>query len=375
MGRKYGCDLAYTPMLHSKIFAETPRYRQDHFQSNALDRPLAVQFCANNPKTLLKAARLVEDHCDAVDLNFGCPQDIARRGKYGSFLMEDWDRVHDLILTLKLNLKVPVWAKIRVFPDLDKTIAYARMIEAAGASVICIHGRTRDQKGNDPGPAHLERIRDVAAQLRVPVIANGNIQSYADALHVLKVTNCQAVMSAVGLLTQPAIFSGQRPEPIEMAREYLSFADEYAAHFRMVRPHLFQMLYAHLRHRPDLLATLAKTKQTDAGALASYSPFLDLVLAEVGTLEEAQAEQQKMRELEDAAAAAAAVAAENGDQLDASSDDGQVTVSLDGRKLTKRDYKTLLRKQRTMQRTKQAFAAAAIIHSGKPPPIIDTQRA
>lgn len=44
MGRKYGCDLAYTPMLHSKIFAETSRYRKDHFQTDAEDRPLVVQF-------------------------------------------------------------------------------------------------------------------------------------------------------------------------------------------------------------------------------------------------------------------------------------------------------------------------------------------
>lgn len=44
MGRKYGCDLAYTPMLHSKIFSETSRYRKDHFQTDEEDRPLVVQF-------------------------------------------------------------------------------------------------------------------------------------------------------------------------------------------------------------------------------------------------------------------------------------------------------------------------------------------
>ena len=118
MGRQYGCELAYTPMFHSKIFSETPRYRREHFQTDAADRPLAVQFCANNPRTLLRAARFVEGECDAVDINLGCPQDIARRGKYGSFLMDDPDRVHDLVLTLKHELSTPVWAKIRYTPAL-----------------------------------------------------------------------------------------------------------------------------------------------------------------------------------------------------------------------------------------------------------------
>jgi tRNA-dihydrouridine synthase 1 len=61
MGRKYGCDLCYTPMLHSKIFSETPKYRREHFQTDPTDRPLVVQFCANNPDTLLRAATMVAD--------------------------------------------------------------------------------------------------------------------------------------------------------------------------------------------------------------------------------------------------------------------------------------------------------------------------
>jgi len=60
------------------------------------DRPLLIQFCANSPPQLLAAAKILEPHCDAIDINLGCPQEIARRGRYGAFLMEDWDLIHEM---------------------------------------------------------------------------------------------------------------------------------------------------------------------------------------------------------------------------------------------------------------------------------------
>ena len=71
--RKYGAQLCYTPMFHAKNFANDAKYREKNFKPCAEDRPLFVQFCANDPDILLAAAKHVENDCDAVDINLGCP--------------------------------------------------------------------------------------------------------------------------------------------------------------------------------------------------------------------------------------------------------------------------------------------------------------
>jgi tRNA-dihydrouridine synthase 1 len=89
---------------------------------------------------------MIEDCVDAIDLNFGCPQGIAKRGNYGSFLLSSPDLIVSLISHLHQNLKVPVTAKIRILPDEAQTIQLVKRIELAGASLITVHGRTKEQK-------------------------------------------------------------------------------------------------------------------------------------------------------------------------------------------------------------------------------------
>jgi len=157
------------------VDASNKTYRNSNFDmisgeegDPTTDRPLIVQFCANDPEQLLISAKVVESHCEAVDLNLGCPQDIAKRGHYGSFLQDDWELIYKLsesyrfqlpsffliffflsVNTLHVNLSVPVTAKFRVFPTVEKTVEYARMLERAGAQIITCHGRIREQRGQN----------------------------------------------------------------------------------------------------------------------------------------------------------------------------------------------------------------------------------
>ena len=221
--------LAYTPMLHARLFKEQAKVRDQHFQpingslesteksdlplyldgNPATDRPLFVQFCANKADDLLEAAKYVAPYCDAVDLNLGCPQGIARTGKYGAFLQEDWQTIYALINRLHHELAVPVTAKIRILHTKEKTLEYAKMILSAGASILTVHGRRREQKAQNMGVADWAMIRYLRDNLptETVIFANGNILNHSDIQPCLKATGADAVMSAEGNLSDPTIFA------------------------------------------------------------------------------------------------------------------------------------------------------------------------
>lgn len=240
--------LAYTPMFHARMFADTPKYRESHFQpirtaipsppdsyhasqytegslyldgNTKIDRPLFVQFCANEPAELLAAAQHVQPWCDAVDLNLGCPQGIAKRGHYGSFLQEDWDTIYKLVNNLHQNLDIPITAKIRIQETKEKTLDYAKMILNAGASILTVHGRQRHQKGHNTGLADWSVIRYLRDNLPPDTVlfANGNILRHDDIATCLEITGADGVMSAEGNLYDPTIFS-KPPPPGQEGREY-----------------------------------------------------------------------------------------------------------------------------------------------------------
>ncbi|XP_068657149.1 uncharacterized protein [Aristolochia californica] len=275
--RKYGALGAYTPMLHSRIFAENEKYRSLEFTTCKEDRPLFVQFCANDPDILLEAARRVEPYCDYVDINLGCPQRIARRGNYGAFLMDNLPLVKSLVEKLALNLHVPVSCKIRIFPNLQDTISYAKMLEDAGCSLLAVHGRTRDEKDGKKFRADWRVIRNVRNAVRIPVLANGNIRQIDDVYSCLEETGVEGVLSAESLLENPALFAGYSTarwsnegnnvaselDQADLLEGYLKMCQKYPVPWRMVRSHVHKMLGDWFRMCPQVRQELnAQSKLT-----------------------------------------------------------------------------------------------------------------
>ncbi|KAJ6839023.1 tRNA-dihydrouridine(16/17) synthase [NAD(P)(+)] [Iris pallida] len=270
--RRYGAQAAYTPMLHARIFSENEKYRSMEFTTCKEDRPLFVQFCANDPGTLLEAAKVVEPYCDYVDINLGCPQRIARRGNYGAFLMDNMPLIRSLVEKLACNLQVPVSCKIRIFPDLQDTIAYARMLEEAGCSLLAVHGRTRDEKDGRKFRADWDAIREVKKSVRIPVLANGNIRHMEDVHSCLEHTGADGVLSAETLLENPALFAGFRTaewrdcgnldeskngedgglDQADLLEEYLKLCEQYPVPWRIVRSHVHKMLGDWFKVHPEV---------------------------------------------------------------------------------------------------------------------------
>ena len=256
--RRHGANLCYTPMLQSRMFAESQAYRDRHISpadgKSPHDRPLVVQFAANDPDQLLAAAKICEsnDLCDAIDLNLGCPQKIAKRGRFGAFLLEEFDLLRRLVGTLHSHCSLPVTCKIRLIGD--QTIDLARLLQDAGCSLLTVHGRTKEQKGRHTGACRWEPIADVRAALRIPVLANGGMETLADATRCIAATGCAGVMVAEAALENPAFFEGGRAgdAPIALALEYLDVREAYPSHLTDAKQHLFQMLFAPLQCHPAL---------------------------------------------------------------------------------------------------------------------------
>jgi len=157
--------------------------------------PVAVQLFDHRPTALAEAARRAEaSGAVLIDINMGCPvRKIARKGG-GSALIRSPDLAAKIVESVANAVKLPVTVKTRLgwCNSSANPLGFALMLQEAGAQRLCLHGRTREQ--GFKGRADWHAIAAVRQQLRIPVIANGDITSPSDALNCLAITGAAGVM-------------------------------------------------------------------------------------------------------------------------------------------------------------------------------------
>ncbi|OAF72156.1 hypothetical protein A3Q56_00035 [Intoshia linei] len=261
--RKYGAELCFTPMYNAKIFINSQKHRNMYFSTCPDDRPLGVQFCANDPEIFATAARMVQDQCDFVDLNLGCPQGIAKKGNYGAYLLTKVDLVCSLIETAVKICNVPITCKIRILPSLEETIALVKRIESAGCSMLTVHARTKEQRGINTGCSNWEYIKEIKKVISIPLIYNGGILNMNHVDICMNEIGCNGIMVAEALLHNPALFSNVKISCINIAFEYLEMCDKYNESFNFIRGHIFRLVRQFIHQFTDIRDRLSKNITID----------------------------------------------------------------------------------------------------------------
>ncbi|XWN29059.1 MAG: tRNA dihydrouridine synthase DusB [Devosia sp.] len=214
----------------------------------------AVQLAGCRAEDLAEAARIAEGAgAHIIDINMGCPAKRVVGGWAGSALMRDVDHASRLIAATVAAVKVPVTVKMRL--GYDKTLLNAPELaaraEAEGAQMITVHGRTRCQryKGHADWPA-LRRVRE---QITIPLVANGDVTSLADARRILAQSGADGVMIGraavgapwlvgdIGRALSGDVATAKRPSLAALAAEHL---ERMCAHYgtglglKMIRKHI-----------------------------------------------------------------------------------------------------------------------------------------
>lgn len=202
----YGTGITFTEMASSKAIYYNDEKTKDLLKIDGQKSPVGAQIFGSDIESLKRAAEYVSSFADILDINMGCPAPKVVKNGDGSKLLLDLKKVEEIVTEVVKSSKVPVSVKIRKGWNEENIVAkeVAEIIEASGASMITIHGRTRQEFFS--GDVDLETIKQVKEAVKIPVIGNGNIVDEESALKMFEYTGVDGIMIGRASIGNPWIF-------------------------------------------------------------------------------------------------------------------------------------------------------------------------
>ncbi len=231
--RRFGAGFCVSEMINCHGLVYQQKKTLAMLQSTPEEQPVSFQLFGADPDVMVDAAQILASFKpQMLDVNMGCPvKKVTKRGA-GAALMAQPKLAEEITRKIVDTVSLPVTVKIRsgVNSAEKNSVEFAKMLEACGVAAVTVHGRTWAQQFT--GKADQESIRDVKKALTIPVIGNGDIQSYDQARAMMVNTACDGVMIGRGSLGNPWVFMELgRPNNLssiaEVATQHLNLIEEY----------------------------------------------------------------------------------------------------------------------------------------------------
>lgn len=232
--KRQGADVLVTEMVSAKALSYHNQRTFEYLGTDPEEKPVFLQLFGNEPALMAEMAALVQDGFAGIDINMGCPAPKVFKNHEGSSLLKEPDLIYEIVHSMVHSVHVPVTVKIRKgIREDDLSIEAGLAAQEGGAAVVAFHARTAAQMYH--GHADWEAIARLKEKLNVPVVGNGDIKTWKDALQMKKMTGCDGLMIGRAARGNPWLFR-QIQEALQCCNDRYELSEEEAERIRQMRP-------------------------------------------------------------------------------------------------------------------------------------------